>query len=176
VGNVIAVIAIIFSVISLGLQLFASWKQSRDSRHANEVAAAFFDLYASWALNRRAQIPPVNDEQLRQSSAGFYTAAFRLSALLEDEAFSALQEFMEGALDTKDETTWQTMYALYKTATTSLKYRKEVASEPVLKEMFWHVGQNYPQLNIGKIAPSNVSAPGALPTPPTPTGAIRQQT
>ncbi|MBF6328141.1 hypothetical protein [Nocardia transvalensis] len=135
------------SLITVAYQVRSNRKQARDTHRAELVASAFFDLLGGWALNRRAQIEPVDQELLRTSAAQFYTAAFRLSALVEGETLQALERFMRGGLGDKDERddSMQALWQLHNTVTEFLGYRSPSHRDELVR-MFWLSGRNVPRI------------------------------
>ncbi|GAA5107616.1 hypothetical protein GCM10023319_79510 [Nocardia iowensis] len=156
VSVVLAAAAIVVSLITVAYQVRSNRKQARESHRAELIASAFFDLLGGWALNRRAQIEPADLELLRTSAAQFYTAAFRLSALIEGETLEALKRFMRGGLDEKSEggDSMQALWSLHCTVTECLGYRS-VSQRDELVEMFWRSSRNVPSTLLGSIEPTS---------------------
>jgi len=152
-SEIIPVVAIVVSLIVVAFQVREARKQARSSRRAELVAAAFFDIYESWALNRRAQVEPVDHDLLRTSSAGFYAAAFKLAALLEPPEVDALATFMQVALREVDDAAFLALVDLHRIITEGLGHVREPVSTQRLTAMFWSLGRNVPTLVVGRIEP-----------------------
>jgi hypothetical protein len=150
-------IAIAVSMFTVAYQVRSGQKQAQDSLRAEQIAGAFFDLYGGWALNRRAQIEPVSHDMLRTSSAQYYTAAFRLSALVEDDTLDQLKKFMESGLGGRSQSdeSFDSLWALHRTVSECLGYRNTMLSRDKFKDMFWGHGRNVPGTLLGAIEPAD---------------------
>lgn len=156
---ILAAVAIVVSLITVAYQVRNNRKQARVNHHAALVASAFFDLYEGWALNRRAQIEPVNHDLLRTSAAQFYASAFRLSALIDGQPLEDLRKFMSANLggSTQGDESLEALWALHCTVTQCLGYRAAWSKDD-MRTMFWARGRNVPNVLLGSIEPASISS------------------
>jgi hypothetical protein len=164
-ATVIAVAAIIVSVLLVAFQVWRTSRQAEASRRAEFTAAAFFEIYEAWADNRRAQVVPVDDQLLRTSSARFYAAAFKLSALLEPANVDRLGDFMKLAFEDEHNAAFRALVDLHGIVAKGLGYVREPVSEEKLTDMFWPSQRNVPTLFVGHITPTRLK--DELPSPRT---------
>ncbi|WP_433724563.1 hypothetical protein ACQP0C_27670 [Nocardia sp. CA-129566] len=152
----LGVAAIVVSLITVAYQVRNNRRHARDRHRAELIAAAFFDLYGGWALNRRSQIEPVNLDLLRTSAAQFYQAAFRLSALIDGPALEQLKRFLAGGLGdrTPGDESMEALWALHCTVTETLGYRR-ASERDEIRDMFWRSGRNVPAVLLGSIEPTS---------------------
>lgn len=159
ITTAISAIAIVGSLAAVIIQVRATGTQNKDSRQAEQVASAFFDLYEGWAQNRRAQVAPIDEGLLRTSAAQCYTAAFRLNALVDDGVLDDLNKFMKGGLGDmgRTEESFDALWNLHCTVGNNLDYRKQKIDEhdaeakERFRKRFWPHNRNVPDLFIGTI-------------------------
>ncbi|MFE3080912.1 hypothetical protein [Nocardia tengchongensis] len=155
ISSIVPAAAIAVSLFTVAYQVWNSRRQARISHRAEMTAKAFFDLYEGWALNRRAQIEPVNLDLLRTSAAQFYASAFRLAALIEGPSLAALKNFLQTGLGEKTpgDESLNALYALHHAVTECLGYKAAVPRDE-MAAIFWTLRKNVPTVLLGAIEPT----------------------
>lgn len=139
-------------LVVLAVQLHTNRRRDRRSLHAQQMADAFFDMYKSWAENRRAQVEPINEELLRTSSAAFYAAVLRLTTLVNDNTLKSLNEFVLSGLllGPQGDRTSEAFWKLHEQVVKDLGYRPQ-PDRRLVAEMIQSPDRDIPTLYLGDI-------------------------